>query len=213
MNLFPPRLAPPPQVAVFVDELLDDLIAAQAEHQETVERARRLIDVVGLAVLSPLKFEAIAAEPALRTERQPRHAAMPDASRHQVTPARERNRRERVARMDVAPIPIIGTAAHRVQHLIPQIRDGHLHAGARRFDVDAGVMGEQDDAAAGLTGGLRERRHPLELKVGIDYAGEIEVAREVGGVERDYRPVIVLQREIAEPLLRLEPWIVQRDLK
>src|SRR5437879_3888974 len=64
--IFSPRLTPPSQVAVFVEELLDDLIVAQAQHQETVERTRRLIDVVGLAVLSPLKFEAIAAEPALR---------------------------------------------------------------------------------------------------------------------------------------------------
>src|SRR5512137_148372 len=143
----------PSQIAVLVAELLDDLIAAQAEHQETVERARWFLDVIGLAILSPLEREAVAAKPALRTERQPRHTAVPDASRHQSAPARDRKWRERVTRVDVPPVPVVGAAVHRVQHLVPYIRDGHLHRGARRFDVDAGVMGEQDNAAAGLTRG------------------------------------------------------------
>ena len=99
--------------------ILDELIATEPQHQETVERARRLINVVGLAVLSPLECEAAAAKSALRTERQPRHAAVPDASRHQVAPARDRERRERVTRMHVAPVPVVGAAAHRVQHLAP----------------------------------------------------------------------------------------------
>src|SRR5271165_5909224 len=109
----------PAQGAGLIAVLLDDPIAAEAQHQETVERARRFIDVAGSAILSPLERESAGAKPALRTERQPRYAAVADASRHQVAPARDRKRRERVARMHVTRVPVVGPAAHRVQHLAP----------------------------------------------------------------------------------------------
>ena len=68
---------------------------------------------------------------------------------------------------------IVGAAVGRVQHLVPNIRDGHLHGRAGRFDVDAGVMGEQDDAAAGLARGACERRHPRQLDIRVERAVEV----------------------------------------
>jgi hypothetical protein len=54
------------------------------------------------------------------------------------------------------------------------------------------MMGEQDDAPAGLASGLSKDRQPGELDIRVDRTVEVEVVRIVGGIERDYCPVIVL---------------------